>query len=145
MAEITHNPHVKKMLGAHSKDGLVERQKIFRDYDGNITRVGKLEGYIPNKRNYQANPVVLGELENQQSFGRNSHDAMEFINAWKTHTPLSTPEKQAFLEDVIARFYKQLKGTPDPIASKDKFGKPIIYSRPDNFVRAVLRAEHPKF
>lgn len=145
MAEIFHAPHIKKALGAHSKGGLVERQKVFRDFDGNITRVGKLEGYVPKKRNYKANPIMINERKNQQSFGQNSHSAMEFINAWKHNTPLPTPEKQAFLDDVKARFYKQLTGKPDRIAKPDKFGNYTPYSRPDNFLRAVLLAEHPDF
>lgn len=145
MATIVHNPHIKKAIGAHSKDGLVERQKVFHDFEGNITRVGKLEGYIPNKRNYIANPVVGNERKNQQSFGQTSHNAQEFINAWKTNTPLSSPSKQAFLEDVKARFKKQLTGKPDRIAKPDKFGKFTPFSRPDNFLRAVLLAEHPTF
>ena len=144
MAKVFHKPHVEKIIGAHSKDGFVERQKHFRDYDGNITKVGRLEGYIPKPRNYAANPVILGELANQQAFGQTSHDAQEFILAWKNNTPLP-PAKQAFLDDVKARFRSQLTGKPDRIALRDKDGNPTIYARPDNFLRAVLRIEHPAF
>jgi len=144
MATVVHKSHLKKVIGAHSKDGFIERQKVFQDYDGNVTKVGKLEGFIPNKRNYAANPPTPGELANQQAFGANSHEAMEFINAWKNNTPL--PEKkQAFLDEVKERFKRQLSGKHDRIAPKDKFGKYTIYARPDNFLRAVLKAEHPVF
>ena len=142
MAEVFHNPQFEKIIGAHS--GIVERQKHFRDYDGNITKVGKKEGYTPNKRNYAACPIVGAELANQQAFGKNSHLAQEFIDAWKHNTPLP-PAKQAFLDQVKVRFRKQLHGTPDPIAQQDKFGNFTIYSRPDNFLRAVLLKEHPTF
>ena len=142
MAEVFHNPQFDKIIGAHS--GIVERQKVFRDYDGNITKIGKKEGYTPNKRNYVAHPVVLGERANQQAFGNVSHLAQEFIDAWKNNTPLPD-RKQSFLDQVKSRFYKQLKGKHDPIAPKDKFGNYTIYARPDNFLRAVLRKEHPVF
>lgn len=144
MAKVYHKPHIEKVIGAHSKNGFVERQKHFFDYEGNVTKVGRLEGYIPKPRNYAANPVVLGELANQQSFGSASHDSQEFIDAWKNNTPL--PEKkQAFLDDVKARFKAQLDGKPDRIAKPDKFGNFKPYVRPDNFIRAVLRIEHPDF
>lgn len=81
MATIYHTSHIKKVIGAHSKDGLVERQKHFFDYDGNLTKVGKSEGYIPNPRNYVANPITPGEHANQQAFGNNSHQAQEFIDS----------------------------------------------------------------
>ena len=119
MAEVFHNPQFDKIIGAHS--GIVERQKVFRDYEGNITKIGKKEGYTPHKRNYVAHPVVLGERDNQQAFGKVSHLAQEFIDAWKNNTPLPD-SKQAFLDQVKTRFYKQLKGKPDSIAPKDKFG-----------------------
>ena len=145
MARIYHNPQVEKIIGAHSKNGLIERQKHYRDYDGNITRIGKPEGYIPtNPRNYKYNPPVGNELANLQAFGRSSHDAQEFIEAWKHNTPLP-PAKQAFLEQVKVRFRKQLNGKPDPIAPKDKDGNYTIYARPDNFLRAVLLKEPPIF
>ena len=140
MAEVFHNPLFEKIIGAHS--GIVERQKVFRDYNGNITKVGKFEGYTPHPRNYKAHPVVLGERANQQAFGNISHIAQELIYAWKNNTTL-TPAKQAFLEQVKTRFQKQLTGTPDPIAPQDKFGNYTIYARPDNFLRAILRKEHP--
>ena len=144
MATIYHTSHIKKVIGAHSKDGLVERQKHFFDYDGNLTKVGKLEGYIPNPRNYVANPITPGEHANQQAFGNNSHQAQEFIDAWKYNTPL--PEKkQAFLDVVKARFRAQLNGNPDRIAKPDKLGNYHPYVRPDNFIRAVLLTEHPTF
>ena len=144
MATIYHTSHIKKVIGAHSKDGLVERQKHFFDYDGNLTKVGKLEGYIPNPRNYVANPITPGEHANQQAFGNNSHQAQEFIDAWKNNTPL--PEKkQAFLDEIKARFRAQLNGNPDRIAKPDKLGNYHPYVRPDNFIRAVLLTEHPTF
>lgn len=143
MAKIKHNPHIEEMIGAHSKNGTVERRKVFRDYDGNVTRIGRLEAYIPNKRNYKANPSIGYELLNQKAFGNASHLAQEFIDALKNHTTLPEP-KQALLDGYKARFYAQLKGKHDPIAPKDKDGNYIIYSRIDNFIRAVLRKENPQ-
>ncbi|MBO4362337.1 MAG: hypothetical protein J5823_06090 [Paludibacteraceae bacterium] len=142
MAKIYHKPHIEKIIGGHS--GLVERQKVYHDFEGNITSIGRLEAFTPHKRNYKANPVVFGELANQLSFGKSSHSAQEFIDAWKNNTPL--PEKkQAFLEEVKARFRAQLTGEPDRIAKPDKYGQFHPYVRPDNFIRAILHVEHPKF
>ena len=143
MAKIKHSPHVQEMIGAHSKNGTVERRKTFRDYDGNVTKVGRLEAYIPHPRNYKANPILLRERANMTAFGNASHLAQEFISAMRDKTPLS-PEKQALLDTYKERFYKQLKGTPDPIAPKDKDGNPTIYVRIDNFIRAVIRKEKPE-
>ena len=138
MAKIIHKSGIEEMTGAHS--GLVERRKTFHDYDGNVTKIGRLEAYTPHARNYKANPVIGNELKNQKAFGSASHLAQEFIDALKNKTPLP-PEKQELLESYKTRFYAQLKGEPDPIAPKDKDGNYVIYVRIDNFIRAVLRKE----
>ena len=142
MAKIKHKPHIEEMIGAHSKTGMVERRKTFRDFDNNVTKVGRLEAYIPHPRDFKTNPPLFRERANMTSFGNASHLAQEFILAAKNKTPLE-PAKQAFLDAVMARFYAQLSGTPVPIAPKDKDGNYTIYSRPDNFIRAVLRKEQP--
>ena len=145
MAKIQHSPGIESMIGARGKKQrhpLVERQKTFHDYDGNVTRVGRLEAYEPRPRNYKRCPIVGGERDNQQSFGNASHLAQEFIDSMRNKTPLP-PEKQALLDSYKARFYAQLNGPHDPIAPKDKDGNYLIYSRIDNFIRSVLRKENP--
>ena len=142
MAKIKHKPHIEEMIGAHSKDGTVERRKVFRDYDGNVTRVGRLEAYIPHSRNYKASPIYFRERANMTAFGNASHLAQEFIDSMRNKTPLP-PEKQALLDSYKARFYAQLNGPHDPIAPKDKDGNYLVYSRIDNFIRAVIRKENP--
>ena len=142
MAKIKHKPHIEEIIGAHSKEGAVERRKHFYDYEGKVTKVGRLEIYIPKPRNYVAHPPMAGELDNMKAFGAASHLAQEFISALRDKTPLS-PEKQALLDSYKARFYAQLKGIPDPIAPKDKDGNYTIYARIDNFIRALLRKEPP--
>ena len=132
------------MIGAHSKDGTVERRKVFRDYDGNVTRVGRLEAYIPHARNYKKNPIYFRERANMTAFGNASHLAQEFIDSMRNKTPLP-PEKQALLNSYKARFYAQLNGPHDPIAPKGKDGEYLVYSRIDNFIRAVIRKENPVF
>ena len=141
MAKIKHNPQIDEMLGAHS--GLVERRKIFRDFDGNITKVGRLEAYTPKPRNYKQNPIYFRERANMTAFGNASHLAQELIQAAKNKTPLE-PAKQELLDSYMARFYAQLNGKPDPIAPCDKDGNYTIYVRPDNFIRAVIRVEKPQ-
>ena len=142
MAKITHSPDIKEMLGAHSKGGMVERRKIFRDYDGNITKVGRLEAYTPRPRNFKTSPALIRERANMSQFGAASQFAKEFIDALRNKTPLP-PDKQAMLDGYKTRFYAQLNGTPDPIAPKDKDGNYLIYARIDNFIRAVIRKERP--
>ena len=140
MAKIKHTSHIEEILGAHEKGGMTERRKHFHDYDGNVTKVGRLEAYTPKPRNYNANPILAGERANMNAFGNASHLAQECIDALKNKTPHS-PEKQALLDTYKARFYKQLKGKPDPIAPKDKDGHFTIYARIDNFIRAIIRKE----
>lgn len=142
MAKIKHTPHIDEMIGAHS--GIVERRKTFHDFDGNITKIGRLEAYKLSPRNYKANPIEGNELANQKAFGNASHLAQEFIDALKNHTTLPEPQ-QSFLDSLKTRFYAQLKGKPDPIAPKDKDGNYTIYVRIDNFIRAALRKEKPQF
>ena len=142
MAKIKHAPHIEEMIGAHS--GIVERRKTFHDYDGNVTKIGRLEAFKPHPRNYKANPIEGNELANQKAFGSASHLAQEFIDALRNHTTLPEPQ-QTFLDSIKTRFYAQLQGTPDPIAPKDKDGNYIIYARIDNFIRAILRKENPQF
>lgn len=143
MAKIKHDASVSEIIGSlNSKHGITIRRKHFHDYDGNVTKVGRLEAYKPEKRNYTAHPIVGKERANMQAFGRASHLAQELINALKNHTQLE-PEKQALLDAYKARFYAQLEGTPDPIAPKDRHGNYTIYARIDNFIRAVIRKEKP--
>ena len=142
MAKIKHTPDIEEMRGAHSKNCMVERRKIFRDYDGNVTKVGRLEAYKPRPRNFKTSPALIRERANMSQFGAASHFAKELIDALKFKTPLP-PDKQALLDGYKARFYAQLKGTPDSIAPKDKDGNYLIYARIDNFIRAVIRVERP--
>ena len=143
MAKIYHDASVTEIIGSlNKKNGITIRKKTFHDYKGNVTKIGRLEAYKPNPRNYKACPARPGEKVNQMAFGKASHLAKELIDSLKFDTPLS-PEKKILLDTIETRFYKQLKGQPDPAASKDKDGKLTIYARLDNFIRAVLRKEFP--
>lgn len=145
MAKIRHDSSVNEIIGSlNTKNGLTIRKKHFHDFDGNVTKEGRLEVYKPNPRNFVAHPAIGKELANQKAFGNVSHLAQEFIDALKNHTALPEP-KQAFLDSLKTRFYAQLKGKPDPIAPKDRDGNFVIYGRIDNFIRAVLRKENPQF
>lgn len=142
MARIKHTQDIEEVLGARVKGGMVERRKIFRDYDGNVTKVGRLEAYTPHPRNFKTSPALIRERANMSQFGAASHFAKELIDSLKFKTPLP-PDKQALLDNYKARFYTQLQGTPDTIAPKDKDGNYLIYARIDNFIRAVIRIERP--
>ena len=144
MAKIKHDSSVEEITGSlNTKNGLTIRRKTFHDYKGNVTRVGRLEVFKPNRRNYVAHPPVGKEKANQTAFGNASHIAKELIDALKYEKPLP-PAKQALLDAITARFYAQLKGKHDPIAPLGDDGKPIIYARIDNFIRAVIRVEKPQ-
>ena len=144
MAKLKYNSSVEEITGSlNKKNGLTIRQKTFHDFDGNVTRVGRMEAYKPNKRDFKKNPPLICERANMTAFGNSSHLAQELISAAKNKTPLS-PEKQALLDSYMERFYAQLKGKPDPIAHRDKDGKYTIYVRPDNFIRAVIHVEKPQ-
>ena len=143
MAKIKHTSDVEEMIGARRKGGLVERRKTFHDYDGNVTKIGRLEAYKPEPRNYKANPILARERANMKAFGNASHLAQEFIDALRFKTPLPD-HKQALLDSYKKRFYAQLKGKPDVIAARDKDGNYTIYARIDNFIRAIIRKEHPE-
>ena len=142
MAKIKHPNDIEEMIGARSKNGIVERRKIFRDFNGNVTKIGRLEAYQPRPRSFKKSPALIRERANMSQFGAASHFAKELIDALKFKTPLPA-DKQALLDGYVARFYAQLNGTPDPIAPKDKDGNYHIYARIDNFIRAVLRVERP--
>ena len=111
MAKIKHKPHIEEMIGAHSKDGTVERRKVFRDYDGNVTRVGRLEAYIPHSRNYKANPIYFRERANMTAFGNASHLAQEFIDSMRNKTPLP-PEKHGIHNRVWSEIGAQITFAP---------------------------------
>ena len=143
MAKLKYNSSVEEITGSlNTKNGLTIRKKTFRGFDGEITKVGRMEVFKPNPRNFKTNPPLLREKANMTAFGKASHLAKELINAAKNKTPLE-PAKQALLASYMARFYAQLKGKPDPIAPRDKDGNYTIYVRPDNFIRAVIRIENP--
>ena len=143
MAKLKYNSSVEEITGSlNTKNGLTIRKKTFRDFNGEITKVGRMEVFKPNPRNFKTNPPLFREKANMTAFGKASHLAQELINAAKNKTPLE-PAKQALLDSYMTRFYAQLKGKPDPIAPCDKDGNYTIYVRPDNFIRAVIRVENP--
>lgn len=64
MAKVEFNVIIDKAQGALSKQGLITRQKTYRDERGRIIGYGKREGYfIAHPRNYKRNPMVGKELE----------------------------------------------------------------------------------
>ena len=99
MAKIKHKPHIEEMIGAHSKDGTVERRKVFRDYDGNVTRVGGnyAIGYIALTSD---NTAEMNGLEVTLSIGSFPIRGMRYFGivsaggmAWSTITEQVFPAK----------------------------------------------------
>jgi len=132
MAELKLNPILESSKGAYSKDGMISRQKVFRDASGRILAYGKQEGYfIANPRDFKRNPMKGKELAH--------HNLWREVCA-QTKAQLLDPDKRAQWE---TRFNAQLpnrKGAaPDPQAPIDKFtAKPKCYIQLHAFVRAMI-------
>ena len=132
MAELHYTPGIDKSAGALSKDGLITRQKTFRDARGRIIAYGKQEGYyIAHPRNFKRDPMVGKELE--------------YHNLWRdickqAKNELADPELRPQWEQ---RFNAQIpftKGTrPDPQAPIDPAtGAQKRYVQLNAFIRAMI-------
>ena len=63
MAKIDYTPGIDGATGALSKQGIITRQKIYRDERGRIISYGKQEGYIiAHPRNFKRHPMKDSEL-----------------------------------------------------------------------------------
>ena len=132
MAKIEFNPVIEGSQGALSRDGMITRQKTYRDDRGRIIGYGKQEGYfIVNPRNFKRDPMVGKELAHH--------------NLWRdvclqAKTELANPEKRLEWE---LRFKEQLpfaKGTsPDSQAPiNPATGAPKRYAQLYSFARAMI-------
>ena len=109
MAKIDFTPGIDGSKGALSKQGIITRQKIYRDDRGRIVSYGKQEGYIvAHPRNFKRHPMKDRELAHHnlwrdvclqaKSELANSERKAQWqqrFNAQLPTTPESAPDAQA--------------------------------------------------
>jgi len=112
------------------KRGIVQRQKKFRDADGNVVGVAKLEGYtIENPRNYKTNPLQGEQLENVTTF----QQAVAIAKAERAN-----PERLAYWTN---RWKNQLKKGESDAPINPATHQHRIYVRLDIFIQTVIQRE----
>jgi len=118
---------VKNLHGAVTKDGPVNRRKVFRDANGNIIAYGPQEMYQrPKARDLNKFPLSENEIRQR--------------NLWQTacnqaKAELDNPATRASWQ---ARFDEQLHHATADTPATLVNGQRKIYKRFDAFVRAVI-------
>ena len=137
MAKIKYTPGIEYVIGAFSKEGIVQRQKHLHGPNGDVTRTSRVEAYIVrNPRDYKLKPAGKAELAHQTAFGEASRQATALLRAVKSGA--ATPEQIQLHENLVARFNTQESGTPDPSIPQDAHGNSKIYAAFNCFVRSVF-------
>lgn len=140
MAKIKYTPGIENVIGAFSKEGIVQRQKHLHGPQGDVTKTSRVEAYIVrNPRDFQANPASGAELKHQTAFGEASKQANALIKAVKNGS--AAPEQQSLYDALVERFYAQKEGTPDASIPVDAHGNAKIYGAFNCFVRAIFYYE----
>ena len=142
MAKVEFTAAIDMLKGAiDSSHKLIMRQKHLHDTRGVITKECDPEAYYQeHKRDYKHNPPQGAELAHLQHFGEAAKRTTAIVRAFK-NPDTATEEERQLVQHYIGRFQAQLAGTPDSQAPTDKEGKQKIYSRFDNFVRAMIYQE----
>lgn len=121
---------IRGRIDKKNKDGIIHRQKKYRDEQGHIVGEAHMEGYtLRNPRNYKVNPLQGEQLLNVSTF----RQAVSIAKAERAN-----PERLAYWTQ---RWHNQLKkGEPqapiDPVTHK-----PRIYVRLDIFIQTVIQRE----
>ena len=135
MAKIEFNAAIERIRGAMSKNGLIARQKIYRNESGRITGYGRPEAYfIANPRDFKRNPMRGKELA--------YHDLWREV-CLQAKNELSDAEKRAVWQERFDAQSWGVKGSrPDSQAPVDKStGAQKRYSQLPAFVRAMIYQE----
>ena len=135
MARIEFNAAIERIRGAMSKNGLIARQKIYRNESGRITGYGRPEAYfIANPRDFKRNPMRGKELA--------YHDLWREV-CLQAKNELSDAEKRAVWQERFDAQSWGVKGSrPDSQAPVDKStGAQKRYSQLPAFVRAMIYQE----
>ena len=135
MARIEFNAAIERIRGAMSKNGLIARQKIYRNESGRITGYGRPEAYfIANPRDFKRNPMRGKELA--------YHDLWREV-CLQAKNELADAEKRAVWQERFDAQSWGVKGSrPDSQAPVDKAtGAQKRYSQLPAFVRAMIYQE----
>ncbi len=160
MAIIHLLPPIAEMHGTLTKDGLINRQKKYRDEHGRVIHEGKQEAYVIQRpRDFKKKPKVGAELANHNYWSEACRRASQILQAGQDGGPTemqlavrkneqipdyyTIEEARALLEDFRIRYRAQLPHTrgkhPDPMAPIDpKTGKGKQYAQFPAFVRTIL-------
>ena len=113
MARIEFNAAIERIRGAMSKNGLIARQKIYRNESGRITGYGRPEAYfIANPRDFKRNPMRGKELA--------YHDLWREV-CLQAKNELADAEKRAVWQERFDAQSWSVKGSrPDSMAPVDK-------------------------
>ena len=156
MASVKLEHPVREIHGAFTKDGIINRQKKYRDEYGRVIHEGAQEGYaVRHPRDYKKTPPQGAELEHINLFRKACLMTKEILDAEKPEATqtvsifpprpkyLTKEEALTLLTDYRKRYKAQLPSTrgtrPDPQAPIDKTTHaPKRYSRLDNFIRSMV-------
>ena len=160
MAEIKLEYPFAEIHGSIAKNGIVNRQKKYRDDRGRVIYEGKQESYaIQNPRDFKKSPKTGAELANHNLWSEACRRTAQILQASQPDGPTeqqlferrisqipdyyTLEESRTLLEDFRRRYEAQLPNTrgkhPDAQAPIDpKTGKGKQYAQFPAFIRAML-------
>lgn len=160
MADVKLEHPFTEIHGSIAKNGIVNRQKKYRDDCGHVIHEGKQEAYsITRPRDFKKTPKQGAELANHNLWSEACRRTSQILQAGQPGGPTETQlavrsinkipdyytleEAQTLLSDFRHRFQAQLPNTrgkhPDPQAPLDSTtGQGKRYSQLPNFIRAII-------
>ena len=160
MATTTLTPPISEMHGALTRNGIINRQKKFRDDRGRVICVGKQEAYaIRNPRDFKKTPKTGAELANHTCWSEACRRASQIMQAGQPDGPTemqlairkiehiadyyTLDEARALYEEFRLRYKAQLPNTRGKRADSQapidpKTGKGKRYAQFPAFVRTML-------
>ena len=160
MAEIKLEHPFAEIHGSIAKNGIVNRQKKYRDDRGRVIHEGKQESYaIQNPRDFKKSPKTGAELANHNLWSEACRRTAQILQAALPDGPTeqqlferrisqipdyyTLEESRTLLEDFRRRYEAQLPNTrgkyPDAQAPiNPKTGKGKQYAQFPAFIRAML-------
>ena len=160
MADVKREYPFAEIHGCIAKNGIVNRQKKYRDDRGRVIHEGKQEAYsITRPRDFKKTPKQGAELANHNIWSEACRRTSQILQAGQPSGPTeqqlfsrkidkipdyyTLEEAQSLLSDFRQRFQAQLPNTrgkhPDPQAPLDPTtGQGKRYTQLPNFIRAII-------
>lgn len=160
MADVKLEYPFAEIHGSIAKNGIVNRQKKYRDDRGRVIHEGKQEAYsITRPRDFKKTPKQGAELANHNIWSEACRRTSQILQAGQPGGPTeqqlfsrkidkipdyyTLEEAQSLLSDFRQRFQVQLPNTrgkhPDPQAPLDPTtGQGKRYTQLPNFIRAII-------